>query len=268
MVKPSTPALRRNFESRIERLDLALFDAIASQTTRGCRLAMLTAQRAVRNRYGSYVYLEIGSHLGGSIQTHLLDPRCRRIYSVDSRPPAQPDDRGQVFEYENNSTQRMLDKLRAIDSAAVDDKVVCFECDASQLDPAQIDPPPHLFLIDGEHTRRAVLSDFTVCHRLAGEEALVLFHDRGVIEPAIRQILKQLRRQGVRHRGAPMAGAVYAIGIGPDEALDALVSASHEPRTPPPILRARDMYWRYAPGWLQRLLHPVVRSLTNRLFKD
>jgi hypothetical protein len=96
------------FEERLRALDLHLFDAIPSQTSRRDRRCLLAMQVVCRERFGEYAYLEIGSHLGGSLQTHVLDPRCRRLYSIDSRPNVQPDDRGKLDLYPGNATERMV----------------------------------------------------------------------------------------------------------------------------------------------------------------
>jgi hypothetical protein len=77
---------------RIRDLDLSLFDHILTQTSKGDRRALLGVQRAVMRRHGQFAYLEIGPHLGGSIQPYLLNPTCTHIYSIDSRPLLQPDD--------------------------------------------------------------------------------------------------------------------------------------------------------------------------------
>ena len=55
----------------IDALDLRVFDRVPSQTTADDRRSLLAVQRAVARHFGEYCYLEIGSHLGGSIQTHL-----------------------------------------------------------------------------------------------------------------------------------------------------------------------------------------------------
>ena len=104
-----------SFEQRIERLDCSLFDPIPTQSSKGDRMSWLALQGAVRRAAPSYTYLEIGSHLGGSIQQHWIDPRCSLIYSIDKRPLEQPDDRGAVFAYAGNSTARMLGNLHAPD---------------------------------------------------------------------------------------------------------------------------------------------------------
>jgi hypothetical protein len=78
---------------RIRDLDLSLFDNIPTQTTKADQRALLGVQRAVMTKHEQFTYLEIGSHLGGSIQPYLVNPTCKHIYSIDPRPLSQPDDR-------------------------------------------------------------------------------------------------------------------------------------------------------------------------------
>src|SRR5947208_3078561 len=111
-------------EIKLSLLDVSLFDTIPSQTNVNERRGLLALQKAVGEKLGSYVYLEIGSHLGGSIQPHLVDARCRKIFSIDNRPVQQPDDRGVPCDYPDNSTARMLDLLRRIDAAQIG-KITC-----------------------------------------------------------------------------------------------------------------------------------------------
>ncbi len=205
----STP----HIDERITALDLSLFDAISSQSVKGDRIAWLKLQRAVRQHFGDYTYLEIGSHLGGSIQNHILDPRCRHIISIDKRPPRQPDDRGQFYEYENNSTERMLENLRAISAPDVE-KIHCIDSDASQVDLEQIDSPPHLTFIDGEHTQAAVRSDFSFCIRASRPDGIIALHDDNVIWPAIQNLVDQLRTEGRSFRTIKLGGSTFAFFLG------------------------------------------------------
>ncbi len=213
-----------DIEDRIEGLDLRLFERIPSQTSQGCRKSLLAVQRAVRRR-GEYVYLEIGSHLGGSLQPHVLDPRCKRIYSIDPRPAVQPDNRGTEYVYADNSTERMLENLGQLSGDV--GKIVCFDARARDVDPRSIDPLPHILFIDGEHTTAAALSDFEFCRRAAAAEAVILFHDAGVIAPALKSITGGLRREGARFATAKLGGSVWALTLGnsrlPDDpAIDGL----------------------------------------------
>src|SRR5215213_10018907 len=108
------------FDQAIAALDLKLFEKIDSQSTEHDKQSMLALQNAVRQMRPGYKYLEIGSYLGGSIQPHLLDDKCAHIYSLDKRPLKQPDARGFDYTYLNNSTERMLEKLREVAADKMD----------------------------------------------------------------------------------------------------------------------------------------------------
>ncbi len=202
-----------SFEPRIEGLDLSLFAAIDSQSDDGDKRSWLALQRLVRRRHASYTYLEIGSYRGGSLQPHLLDPRCGKIISIDNRPLEPPDDRGQRFRYEDNSTEGMLSNLRAIAPDQVS-KVACFDSDARHIDLARLPERPDLCFIDGEHTRGAVLSDFDFCSRACSSRAIIAFHDDWIIYPALAQILRTLARQGRRFTAFKLQGSTFAIALG------------------------------------------------------
>lgn len=206
-----------DFESRLAGPDLTLFSAIASQSTEGDRRSWLAVQRAMRRN--GYRYLEIGSHLGGSIQQHLVDPLCISIVSIDKRPLVQPDDRGRNYDYEGNSTARMLDNLRRIAPGRLD-IIQTHDCDASEIAAGAITPPPDMCFIDGQHTGDAVLSDFAFCRKVASPDAAILFHDDYVTHRALATILRSLRAEGVRFRAAALGGWTFAIFLGNCPAAD------------------------------------------------
>lgn len=74
------------FDQNLNDLDLELFAVIPSQSTDDDKRSLLAVQRRTRELAGNYSYLEIGSYLGGSIQPHLLDSKCKSIWSIDKRP--------------------------------------------------------------------------------------------------------------------------------------------------------------------------------------
>ncbi|MCI0487793.1 MAG: class I SAM-dependent methyltransferase [Blastocatellia bacterium] len=202
-----------DFESRIDSLDLSLFEMIQSQTAVADKESLLAVQRATRKSFGQYVYLEIGSHIGGSIQPHLLDPCCHLIYSIDNRPYSQPDERGIEQIYPENSTDKMLEHLRAV---APDNlhKIVCFESLAEDIDPQLIVRRPHICFIDGEHTDRAAVSDFEFCLSVTDPNGVIVFHDSDLVSRGIRSIIDKLRRREIDFRGMKLGGSVYVIGLG------------------------------------------------------
>lgn len=198
---------------RIDALDLSVFDHIHSQTTTGDKRALLALQSATARHVGEYSYLEIGSHLGGSIQPHLVDARCRTIYSIDLRPLEQPDARGVSFAYPDNSTARMLDNLSRIDATAVG-KITTFDCDAGEVATSSIVDAPHLCFIDGEHTTRAAMRDFFFCKSVAREDATICFHDADVIYRALDEIVRRLGEEKVGFYPMMLDGTVFAIHMG------------------------------------------------------
>lgn len=183
-------------ETRIDALDVTLFDAIPSQTTEGERRSLLAIQRSTAHRHQVFSYLEIGSYFGGSLQPYVLDDRCRAIYSVDLRPRRQPDDRypGCDTSYQDNSTERMLELLSNLGQGDTR-KLVCFDADAADIDPKCIADAPQISFIDGEHTHRAVLSDYRFCASVMAGSGTIIFHDFDLVFPALYEICNMLKRR-------------------------------------------------------------------------
>ena len=148
-----------NLEELVKTLDIRVFK-VPTQTSEVDRVSLLRLQNLVADACPGYRYLEIGSHLGGSIFPHLVDARCASIVSVDPRPPSQPDERGQTFDYEENSSARMMDVLSEVLGASAANKVHTIDRDITEVAPADIGRGVHLVLIDAEHTNRAAFRDF------------------------------------------------------------------------------------------------------------
>jgi hypothetical protein len=251
----------KSVDERIAALDVTLFDRIKSQSSQGDKRSWLAMQSAVRDAKHTYAYLEIGSYLGGSLQPYVLDPRCRVIYSIDKRPEEQPDDRGQIFSYRDSSTRRMLTNLEAIDSLQMR-KVICFDSDAAGVDPQAIADPPDVCLIDGEHTRSAVLRDFAFCARVGAPDAVVCFHDADVIYPAIANIVSALKRKRARFRALKLGGLTYAIALGAGEAItdrlvEGIASDGEEFLRTMRARRWRERIGRYVPAFVKPALRAV-----------
>jgi hypothetical protein len=194
----------------IDCLDTSLFDAIDSQSSPHDKRSLLACQSGIRESRGDYIYLEIGSHRGGSLQPHVLDPRCRRIYSIDKRPSKQPDARGVDFVYENNSTARMMQDLQQLSPAGTA-KIVCFDADTSDVPLAAIDPRPDLCYIDGEHTDAALLRDFAFCRRVLAPGGVIVCHDAQVVYLGLDEIIRTLTREGARFRAYHLPDVIFVI---------------------------------------------------------
>ena len=202
-----------NFESAIADLDLNLFSKIDSQSTEHDKQSFLAIQLAVRKLRPGYNYLEIGSYLGGSIQPHLLDDQCARIYSIDKRPEKQPDARGFDYTYLNNSTERMLEKLRAVAPEKMD-KITTIDGDSRSIDSAEIKEKIDLCFIDGEHTDAAVLSDFKFCLDVLNENGCIAFHDAQITYNGIASCIRYLEQSGVAFHAYCLPSIVFVIEIG------------------------------------------------------
>jgi Methyltransferase domain len=176
-------------------LDLSLFRWIESQTSETDRLALLSIKEAICSVAETYRYLEVGSHLGGSLQPHIVDPRCVAIFSVDPRPLEQADERwSSNYKYDGNSTQRMLTLLASIPDANMS-KIQTFETSSWELTPNSISSPVDFAFIDGEHTNDAAFRDFSSVRRFLAPMAILAFHDCSVIAGALLKISHSISRE-------------------------------------------------------------------------
>lgn len=201
-----------NFENAINELDLKLFETITSQSTDHDKQSLLACELAVRELEPGYKYLEIGSYLGGSIQPHLLDPRCSRIYSIDKRPLSQPDARGYDWVYQNNSTERMIDLLRTVSDDT--DKITTIDGDTASIDPGMVGDKIHLCFIDGEHTDGAVKSDFEFCLKVLADNGAIIFHDAQITYNGIASCLKYLEENKFDFKAYVLPHIVFVVEIG------------------------------------------------------
>lgn len=201
-----------NFEAAISNLDLALFEKIPSQSTDDDKGSLLACQLSVRSLSPKFRYLEIGSYLGGSIQPYLLDPACEAICSIDKRPESQPDERGVDYVYENNSTARMLEKLRAVSSDI--QKINVIDGDTRSIEPSEVEGQFNICFIDGEHTDEAVLSDFRFCLQVIEPNAVIVFHDAQITYNGIQDCLDHLDKAGHKFRAYALPNVVFVVEIG------------------------------------------------------
>ena len=196
-------------EARIQALDVALLNHIESQTSMGDKRSLLALHGACRDVFGSFAYLEIGSHLGGSLQSFIADPRCDAIVSIDPRPVVVPDERWEAgCEYPDNSTERMLRLLKRVPDADLA-KLGTIESTTDQIDTAEISAAPRLCFIDGEHTVPATLRDADFCRSVLRSPGVIAFHDSSIVAPAIGRFL---RRSG--GFGYSLRDNVFAVEFG------------------------------------------------------
>lgn len=204
-----------DFEQRISTLDTGLFDPIQTQSTAKDRRSWLAVQRAVRAAVQSFVYLEIGSYLGGSLQQYVQDPKCRRMYSIDNRT--------RDGRHAENSEELMLRNLRTVAPAGMG-KLVCFSVEACRIAVDAIEEAPDICFIDGEHTDGAVFNDFVFCLDVCAPDSVIVFHDAGVTRAGIRECLRLLKHSGRPFVAHKLPGDTFVVALwGSPVGVDAMV---------------------------------------------
>jgi len=189
------------------------FSEIPAQLSLGDKASFLTLLDAHGSTFGDFTYLEIGSHLGGSIAPLLRHERCLKIYSIDKRPVSQPDDTGQRCYYPGNSTVRMMQNLREIDSC-VDAKVVCFDGDTATVPLPTFDLRPTICFIDGEHTDAIAYRDYQFCRKVIQDRGTLVFHDANTLYLTLQRIVTELAEEGLSYEAYCLADAMFVISLG------------------------------------------------------
>ncbi|MFD2055718.1 class I SAM-dependent methyltransferase [Mesorhizobium calcicola] len=197
----------------IETLDIAVFQVHIGATLSD-RTSFLRVQNFVRSTLGRYVYLEVGSDVGGSLLPHLIDPACEAAISVDLRPATQPDERAEVFHYPDNTAARMIAVLSDKLPPAAIAKLTTIDSDVSDVRPEAIEPRATLALIDAEHTNTACFSDFVGVLPLMNPDCIVSFHDANLIADAIVNAERVLDHLGIAHETVFLPDTVAVMGLG------------------------------------------------------
>jgi hypothetical protein len=197
-------------------LDTTLLDHIPSQTTLNDKRALLALHTANREQFDKFVYLEIGSHLGGSLQALVVDPACTHIFSIDPRPEVWADERGLDATCADNSSAKMLELLGKIPDADTS-KIEPFESDTETLDPVRISSRPDYCFIDGEHTDVAALRDARFCLKVMNPDGCIAFHDANIVYGGIASFLEELAASGRRFRPYILPDSIFVIELGNSE---------------------------------------------------
>lgn len=159
---------------------------IPSQLSSGDVKKLQAIQNLIKQTQ-SYVYLEIGSYLGGSLYPHLLEKKCTAAWSVDKRS-TDPilDERNIDYAY-SVTTKHMLDLLT--ENNVPVSRLHTVDGTVQSVPPIQVD----LVFIDGEHTNQAAYSDAVSSMRF--QPQIIMFHDDWIVSDAIDQFQQYLRDQ-------------------------------------------------------------------------
>ena len=193
---------------------MSLFDPIPGACASSADRCSLLAVHAALAARGDFSYLEVGSYHGASLQSFIVDPRCRGIVSIDRRDAVSPDERPEgAARYPDNTTAWMVQRLSEVPGADVA-KLSTVDGTTADVDPASL--RVDLCLIDGEHTNAAALRDARFCRRAVGDRGVIVFHDRLITDLGIRRFLSELPR----HRAYPLAHDLLVVEIGVPSLLD------------------------------------------------
>lgn len=193
--------------------DTGIF-SVASETSKNDRTSLLMLQNLVAAQNNSYVYYEVGSHLGGTLVPHLLDQRCKSIVSIDPRPQQMPDERGKLIEYKGNSTKRMMQTLQEKLPSETLKKLTTFDSDAANVAHKDLPTVADLVFIDGEHTNAAAFSDFLSLFPMFAPDSIIAFHDANLTCDATLNVESFLRYAGVPHEIIFLPDCVGVVAIG------------------------------------------------------
>ena len=201
------------FSERLNALDLELMSAVPSTATSGDRRALLALHLAVRTP--GYTYLEIGSEQGGSLQAHLGDNWCNKVFSIDLRVETAPDFRGTHQWYCGNSTTAMRANLAKAFPNGEIEKLETFDMEAAMVPPEKLRPAPSLVFIDAEHTDGAVFKDFLWALKIVDPNGSIAFHDAHLVCVGIRRAIAELNFRGLVHvAGRFPKSSVFVIDLG------------------------------------------------------
>lgn len=253
-----------DISDRLRQLDTSLFDDVPAQLTAGDKLTLLALHVACRRAYGEFSYLEIGSHLGGSLQTFVRDPACTAVISIDPRPARQPDERWGSFNYPENSTARMIDHLAAVPDADLT-KLTTIEKSTEAIEPAELTVRPQLAFVDGEHTDRAALRDARFCTAAMRDEGCIVFHDAPIVHRALSAFLNECEDVARPFAALALPDRMFAVELGPSRLLQIEPLATRARKAYEAYLRALDDFDTYATDYrlsrrvLGRLRRAVAR---------
>ena len=87
----------------MKRKEIEKFFPIPSQTSLDDKTAILKINKLMNSKIKNFIYLEIGSYLGGSLTPFLINENCKRVISIDKRNQILDDERSEKWSYKKIS---------------------------------------------------------------------------------------------------------------------------------------------------------------------
>lgn len=159
-----------------------------------------------------YVYLEIGSYLGGSLYTHLLDSKCQAAWSVDLRSTAKILDERNIDYAYTTTTKDMLNVFKQ--NNVPTNKLHTVDGTIQHVPTVPVD----LVFIDGEHTNTAAYADAVEALRF--QPSIIMFHDDWIVWQGIDKFLQYLRSNNIPSAVYKMLHSDITVVVLQDEPFD------------------------------------------------
>ncbi len=165
------------------------FFPIPSQTSLNDKIIIFRINKLLNRKVKNFVYLEIGSYLGGSLTPFLSNKNCKKIISIDHRNQILEDERSEKWSYEKISENMMIKNLK--DNKFNTSKLDTFNGDVSSYKSKVY---CDIVFIDGIHTDKNTFSDFLYVMDKVKKNSIIMFHDSDVIHKALILINEFLKK--------------------------------------------------------------------------
>ncbi len=174
----------------MKKKEIEKFFPIPSQTSLVDKAVILKINKLMNLRTKNFIYIEIGSYLGGSLTPFLINENCKRVISVDKRNQIIDDERNEKWSYKKISEKLMIKGLK--EKKLDISKLKSFNGDISEYRPKE---NYDLAFIDGIHTDKNTFSDFLYILDKINKHCIILFHDSVVIFKALLLIKEFLKKK-------------------------------------------------------------------------
>ena len=173
----------------MKKKEIEKFFPIPSQTSLVDKFVILKINKLMNLKTKNFIYLEIGSYLGGSLTPFLLNNNCKRVISIDKRNQIIDDERNEKWSYRKINEKLMIKNLKEkkLDTS----KLKSFNGDISDYKSKE---KHDLAFIDGIHTDKNTFSDFLYTLDKVNKNCVILFHDSDVIFKALLLIKELLKK--------------------------------------------------------------------------
>ena len=184
---------------------------IPTQTSQEDKIVILKINNLISSKIKNFIYIEIGSYLGGSLTPFLINNNCKKVISIDHRNQILDDERNENWSYEKITEIMMLKKLKSLNLNV--SKLKMFNGDISHYKNKN---KYDLAFIDGIHTDKNTFSDFLYVLDGFKKNSIIIFHDSVLIYKALILINEFLKKNKytfkiIKFRNSGITGIFFGL---------------------------------------------------------